>query len=402
MVVFSLVAKSQCKVADLIRYDGVHVITLNVAKQTTMRIKKEKGSSSDLSLIDIPPKAINHEINISNEQYKRELIAIKIRTENRERKKRWRKLNADRNKDNDLRARLNKRACKLFAKEDSEARRLWLQEEFKKRQEKRYEKERRMNDLKNEGNEHTSSNRATEGPEANTNNVIGRVSDDIQVIEPIEILKAIDKPGVRRNNIKIKKQEIKRQNVVDQNLQYSEISCSTSPLSDDLLGEAMASAAALTGLFNDLNAINGLAAASLKEFGVDFSNAKAENTEFSSFVPMTYQDTNLSKRAIKIEPYTNKFLKKATRSSETELDQSLIEADYPMEAVMTLMHLGAVGTNAVNSNPTGDDDGHRSVTPQPVDCPWNSSPKGHEDDNCWSEDNDEDIDQCEENEMADT
>ncbi|KAI9239317.1 MAG: hypothetical protein BYD32DRAFT_232735 [Podila humilis] len=43
----------------------------------------------------------------------------KIRTENRERKKRWREANEDRNKDNDLRCRVSKRANKLHGKEPS-------------------------------------------------------------------------------------------------------------------------------------------------------------------------------------------------------------------------------------------------------------------------------------------
>ncbi|KAF9564996.1 hypothetical protein EC968_004295 [Mortierella alpina] len=69
----------------------------------------------------------------------------KIRTENRERKKRWREANEDRNKDNDLRCRVNKRASKLFGKAESDHKTRWIEEEFKKRQTKRREKELKKN-----------------------------------------------------------------------------------------------------------------------------------------------------------------------------------------------------------------------------------------------------------------
>ncbi|KAI8978089.1 hypothetical protein BDB01DRAFT_852629 [Pilobolus umbonatus] len=80
---------------------------------------------------------------LPTEILKRELMNQKVRADNRERKKRWRQQNEERNKDNDLRCRVNKRAHKLFGKEDSEHKRRWIEEEFLKRQQKRKEKERR-------------------------------------------------------------------------------------------------------------------------------------------------------------------------------------------------------------------------------------------------------------------
>ena len=65
----------------------------------------------------------------------------RTRLENRERKKRWREANEDRNKDNDLRCRVNKRAHKLFGKESSKMKEAWIEEEFNKRKSKRQEKE---------------------------------------------------------------------------------------------------------------------------------------------------------------------------------------------------------------------------------------------------------------------
>ncbi|KAI1315062.1 hypothetical protein EDD11_001355 [Mortierella claussenii] len=83
--------------------------------------------------------------NQQTESPKRDSNSEKVRTENRERKKRWREQNEDRNKDNDLRCRVNKRANKLFGKQESEHKSRWIEEEFGKRQLKRKEKERRRN-----------------------------------------------------------------------------------------------------------------------------------------------------------------------------------------------------------------------------------------------------------------
>ncbi|KAJ1976008.1 hypothetical protein H4R34_004133 [Dimargaris verticillata] len=66
----------------------------------------------------------------------------KMRAENRERKKRWRMKNLQRNKDNDLRCRVNKRAVTLYGVEDSEAKSQWIEEEFERRRSRRMIKER--------------------------------------------------------------------------------------------------------------------------------------------------------------------------------------------------------------------------------------------------------------------
>ncbi|KAG0212583.1 hypothetical protein BGX28_006019 [Mortierella sp. GBA30] len=91
------------------------------------------------------PPASTASADPMQDSLKRDLISEKIRTENRERKKRWREQNEDRNKDNDLRCRVNKRANKLFGKAESEHKTRWIEEEFGKRQMKRKDKERRRN-----------------------------------------------------------------------------------------------------------------------------------------------------------------------------------------------------------------------------------------------------------------
>lgn len=67
----------------------------------------------------------------------------KIRTDNRERKKKWRELNAERNKDNDLRSRVAKRAHSMFGEGQTEEKKAWIEEEFNRRREKRLAKGRK-------------------------------------------------------------------------------------------------------------------------------------------------------------------------------------------------------------------------------------------------------------------
>ncbi|OLL21830.1 hypothetical protein NEOLI_004749 [Neolecta irregularis DAH-3] len=77
----------------------------------------------------------------SGHDLKKAEATARTRIENRQRKKRWREQNEDRNKDNDLRCRVNKRAAKLFGTEDTEVKTRWIDAEFRKRQEKRKSKE---------------------------------------------------------------------------------------------------------------------------------------------------------------------------------------------------------------------------------------------------------------------
>ncbi|GME91787.1 unnamed protein product [[Candida] boidinii] len=66
----------------------------------------------------------------------------RIRVENRERKKKWREMNIEKNRDNDLRVRVIKRANVLFTKaEDDEKKKQWISTEFEKRKKKRLERE---------------------------------------------------------------------------------------------------------------------------------------------------------------------------------------------------------------------------------------------------------------------
>lgn len=78
----------------------------------------------------------------------------KIRLENRERKKRWREVHSERNKDNDLRARVQRRANIMFGPNVSEEKTRWMEEEFIKRKEKRLSRQ-----LKDKEDVKTSTNK---------------------------------------------------------------------------------------------------------------------------------------------------------------------------------------------------------------------------------------------------
>ncbi|GMM36415.1 hypothetical protein DASC09_037400 [Saccharomycopsis crataegensis] len=69
----------------------------------------------------------------------------KTRLDNRTRKQKWREKNNARNKDNDLRFRVSKRASTLFGENESEEKRKWINEEFDRRKAKRIERLKKMN-----------------------------------------------------------------------------------------------------------------------------------------------------------------------------------------------------------------------------------------------------------------
>ncbi|KAJ2058216.1 hypothetical protein GGI17_005173 [Coemansia sp. S146] len=78
-----------------------------------------------------------------DDDLQRQGVLDKMRQENRERKKRWREMNDERNKDNDLRCRVNKRANQLYGAHPSADKERWVGEEFERRQQRRRDKETR-------------------------------------------------------------------------------------------------------------------------------------------------------------------------------------------------------------------------------------------------------------------
>ncbi|KAJ8144175.1 hypothetical protein OY671_002733 [Metschnikowia pulcherrima] len=67
----------------------------------------------------------------------------RIREGNRERKKKWREENAERNKDNDLRCRVLKRAATKFGETSTEEKLLWIEKEYTKRRNRRISRQKK-------------------------------------------------------------------------------------------------------------------------------------------------------------------------------------------------------------------------------------------------------------------
>ncbi|PVU97612.1 hypothetical protein BB561_000459 [Smittium simulii] len=101
-------------------------------------MKPKKTLSSGTSI-----RKLLDEVEKNNEKKPEFLEQIdKIRKENRERKKKWRQLNQEKNKNNDLRCRVNKRANKIFGYGDNSEKQTWICSEMKRRLARRQEKER--------------------------------------------------------------------------------------------------------------------------------------------------------------------------------------------------------------------------------------------------------------------
>ncbi|ORX55171.1 hypothetical protein DM01DRAFT_1032420 [Hesseltinella vesiculosa] len=131
-------------------------VTDTDARSPSTATSTEPSQSTSTPITEKPsipgPLSASSEADLKHTKVKKELDQAKrdsIRTANRERKKKWRLHNEERNKDNDLRCRVNKRATKLFGPENTETKRNWAEEEFNKRREKRQEKERRKDVVNN-------------------------------------------------------------------------------------------------------------------------------------------------------------------------------------------------------------------------------------------------------------
>ncbi|KAF9374334.1 hypothetical protein CPB97_012161 [Podila verticillata] len=221
------------------------------------------------------------------ESLKRDLVTLKVRTENRERKKRWREQNEDRNKDNDLRCRVNKRANKLFGKVESEHKARWIEEEFGKRQQKRKEKERRR----------------TGGP-----------SDSA---EPSPA--PSQKPAISEHLLLHQQQMQQQQQQLQQQHQHQLQASQILGLGSQPQFDAASVKTALA--LNDL----------VKKSHLDL----AQLTEVLT-------DPNLARQLIEIEanhPAPQPMMVMNTVKEAESKDSHTIDADYPMDAVLTLMQL---------------------------------------------------------------
>lgn len=130
---------------------------------STVQIPKPEPSS----LLDYHSSVFNSLTSFGSLRGKNSLLGVKpdtesdeykerIRIDNRERKKKWREGNIERNKDNDLRSRVIKRANVMFGEENTAEKKAWIEEEFHVRREKRLAKQ------KKEGNKSPGNQTFTE------------------------------------------------------------------------------------------------------------------------------------------------------------------------------------------------------------------------------------------------
>ncbi|MCJ1404654.1 hypothetical protein MMC11_007880 [Xylographa trunciseda] len=118
-----------------------------VAQQIT-HIHSRQSESLDMEADEGPLSVISHPPGMHTRHSDADLEPLqmaereRLRGDNRERKKRWRETNAERNKDNDLKCRINKRAKAKFGVVSSVEKTAYIETEFNKRRNKRENKQR--------------------------------------------------------------------------------------------------------------------------------------------------------------------------------------------------------------------------------------------------------------------
>ncbi|KAI9757003.1 MAG: hypothetical protein M1815_002338 [Lichina confinis] len=117
-------------------------LALWVAQQIShlQQPRRDSASDPDEQSSAAPSQSQSPEATQANEDPAMVMERERQRFENRERKKRWRESNAVRNKDNDLRCRINRRAKQLWGSQHSADRYAWMEAEFNKRRAKRESK----------------------------------------------------------------------------------------------------------------------------------------------------------------------------------------------------------------------------------------------------------------------
>ncbi|KAI9287899.1 hypothetical protein BC943DRAFT_317344 [Umbelopsis sp. AD052] len=278
------------------------------------------------------------DVNHTTELVKRELANQKVRAENRERKKRWREQNEDRNKDNDLRCRVNKRANRLFGKADSANKLEWIQEEFSKRQRKRQEKERRKTAVNGAMGAGTSASSVNSSNDYQSPNAMASFT-------PAQ-LEALQQQGSEL---------------------FAMVSNNLPPLSPTTAAKLLQSnlAVVLTKADkNDPNATAAAAAAVLQsphflQLNQLLSQQSAEAAQYTSDIPTSNADSKPETMDYKLSLDQMDNSSNADGSNDgkggssindqegkssaeqTETGKSAQGGDYPMDAVMTLMQLNA-------------------------------------------------------------
>ncbi|AET37632.1 Spp41p Ecym_1403 [Eremothecium cymbalariae DBVPG len=99
--------------------------TVHAAKTHQFHIPTKDSNGNPLKMIPLM-RRVKSFLNTTE-------LALLRKEINKERKRKWREANVERNRDNDLRSRLNQRANVLFGKGDSMEKRKWIDEQYKER-----------------------------------------------------------------------------------------------------------------------------------------------------------------------------------------------------------------------------------------------------------------------------
>lgn len=102
--------------------------------ESTLQSTPRNSFSSTASPLRRPRRKLNVGGVLSADERER------VRIENRERKKRWRGQNMDRNRDNDLRGRVTRRANQIYGTSNTPQKMKWIEAEFQNRKMKRLER----------------------------------------------------------------------------------------------------------------------------------------------------------------------------------------------------------------------------------------------------------------------
>ncbi|OZJ03116.1 hypothetical protein BZG36_03884, partial [Bifiguratus adelaidae] len=246
-------------------------------------------------------------------------------------------------KDNDLRCRVNKRATKLFGRQDSEHKQKWIEEEFLKRQNKRKEKERRksmggatsMHDDHKESSPRNAQNGST--PSHNPNMPTHFTAEDLRMLNTAEQLVTSGQFSAS---------QLAATDLAQSNGGFFPITTSIPPLSPPTIATRL-----LTGDISDalkqghnafLNLADGLLATPDEQLhqiqANDLDPSRGNSTPNGLYSPLNHASPNLNGddelSRIAAEHRFGEDI-----DEDRKKDVSGRTGQYPMDAVLTLMKL---------------------------------------------------------------
>ncbi|KAI8330784.1 hypothetical protein BC941DRAFT_440137 [Chlamydoabsidia padenii] len=295
------------------------------------------------------------------ELLKQQMMKQKVRSDNRERKQRWRINNEERNKDNDLRCRVNKRAQKLFGMEPSEHKKKWVDEEFERRRAKRQEKERRKQAVNGAlaATPTTSPMTTDESDSATISQLQHKLLQHYQSLFGMDqqdsektknstaaLVAALQNPQLLQLS-QLLAQTVTAGSVQPQQTTPTSTSPSPSPSTIMSTGDIVNDSSFLTTTKDeqhhlDQSKIDLAAAEIMKQFtshALDQSTGLGESSSTSSFAPSTNTTTGALMEPVTTSDDTT--MEEAEKDTPNQQHTQQKKNDYPMDAVMTLMELNA-------------------------------------------------------------